>query len=333
MGVQSVTLTRHAQTRRGTLVPPADLGLICERVGLIAKRMSRQLAHASIGGELGMSGAINLHGEMVKKLDVWSNDVFLDAFEEGFPVCSLISEEMEQAHHIEANCGARSYAILYDPLDGSSNTDVNGPLGTVFSIRRRATGHSTDVTDVLRPGTEQVAAGYVLYGPSTQLVYTAGAGVDIFTFDRSLGEFLLWVEGVRMPPRGSAYGVNHGNFSKWHPGARKFVEHITSRKDKTTSYSLRYSGTFVADFHRCLLEGGIFMYPGEVAEGGKCRGKLRLMYELAPMAMIAEQAGGRASTGRGRILDVVPEAIHERQPIYIGGAAEVELAERMRVEG
>ncbi len=332
MKAPRITLVRHALTRKGT-APAGDLALILERIEFVAKRIARELAIASLGGELGYTGAINVQGEQQRKLDDWGNEAFLEAFEHGYPVCSLISEEMEEPRHYPANCRDTSYAVLFDPIDGSSNTDVNGSLGTIFSIRRRAKGHQNGIADILRPGSEQVAAGYVIYGPSTQLVWAAGAGVDIFTLDRSLGEFILWRENVKMPPYGSTYAVNQGNMSKWHPGARKFIEHITSRRDKRTSYSLRYSGAFAGDFHRCLLEGGIYLYPGEVGKDGKGGGKLRLMYELAPMALIAEQAGGRASTGKGRILDVVPGAIHERQPIYIGSADEIRLAEEMKAEG
>jgi len=333
MSAAGTTLTRHVMTKQKGLAPAADLALILERIALIGKRIACELAQSSIAGQLGYTGATNVQAEKVKKLDAWTNEVFLETFADGYPVCSLISEEMDKARHWPENCREPSYVVLCDPLDGSSNTDVNCSLATIFSIRRRAAGHNTAVADILRPGTEQVAAGYVLYGPGTQLVYTAGAGVDIFTLDRSLGEFILWRENVRMPPRGSTYAVNQGNAGKWHPGARKFIDHITSRKDKSTSYSLRYSGAFAADFHRCLLEGGIYLYPGEVSEGGKSTGKLRLMYELAPLSFVAEQAGGRGSTGKGRILDVVPAGIHERQPIYIGSAAEVELAEKMQAEG
>ena len=222
-----------------------------------------------------------MQGEKVKKLDQWGNQVFLDAFEHGYPVCSLISEEMDEPHHYSVSCRDNSYCILYDPIDGSSNTDVNGSLGTIFAVKKRAAGHSKGIDDILVPGSQQLIAGYILYGPATQLVYTAGAGVDIFTLDRTLGEFILWKENVKMPPHGSTYAVNQANAGKWNEGARKFLAHITSRKDKRTSHSLRYCGAFAADFHRCILEGGIYMYPGEVAEGGKAKGKLRLMYELA----------------------------------------------------
>ncbi len=328
-----ITLTRHIMTKSATALPVADLALIMERLELIAKRIARELAAASLGGELGYTGETNVQGEKVKKLDEWSNQVFLDAFEHGYPVCSLISEEMDEPHHYSVNCRDNSYCILYDPIDGSSNTDVNGSLGTIFAVKKRALGHGHGIDDILVPGTAQLIAGYILYGPAAQLVYSAGAGVDIFTLDRSLGEFILWEENVKMPPRGATYAVNQGNLGKWHEGARKFVAHITSRKDKRTSYSLRYSGAFAADFHRCLLDGGIFMYPGEVAEGGKAKGKLRLMYELAPLSMLAEQAGGRGSTGKQRILDIAATAIHERHPIYIGSAEEVALAESFNVEG
>ena len=328
-----ITLTRHIMTRSGTAIPVADLALIMERLELIAKRITRELAAAGLTGELGYTGATNVQGEKVKKLDQWGNEVFLDAFEHGYPVCSLISEEMDQPRHYSSNCRDHSYCVLYDPIDGSSNTDVNGSLGTIFAVKKRAPKHGNGIDDILSPGLQQVIAGYILYGPATQLVYSAGAGVDIFTLDRSLGEFILWKENVKMPPHGSTYAVNQANAGKWRDEARKFLAHITSRKDKRTSYSLRYCGAFAADFHRFLLEGGIYLYPGEVAEGGKAKGKLRLMYELAPLSMLAEQAGGRGSTGKGRILEVAATAIHERHPIYIGSAEEVALAESFNVEG
>ena len=333
MGIRDITLSHHVATHPSARIANTDLALILERIEFVAKRIAGALAHASLADDLGYTGETNVQGERTKKLDRWTNQVLLEAFAHRRPVCSLVSEEMEQALHLNPDCRAPSYSILYDPLDGSSNTDVNGSLGTIFSIRKRASVHSSDVTDILRPGTEQVAAGYILYGPGTQLVYTGGAGVDIFTLDNRRGAFMLWRESVKMPPRGAAYAVNQGNIGKFHPSARMFVEHLTSRKDKSTSYALRYSGAFAADFHRCLLEGGLYLYPGEATGNGQTKGKLRLLYELAPMAMIAEQAGGKASNGKGRILEVMPSSLHERQPVYIGSAAEVELAEQMKVEG
>ena len=198
-----ITLTRHIMSKSATAIPVADLALIMERIELIAKRIARQLAAAGLTGEIGYTGATNVQGEQVKKLDEWGNQVFLDAFEQGYPVCSLISEEMDEPHHYSVSCGDNSYCVLYDPIDGSSNTDVNGSLGTIFAVKKRAPGHAKGIEDILVPGSQQLVAGYVLYGPAAQLVYCAGAGVDIFTLDRSLGEFILWKENVKMPAHGS----------------------------------------------------------------------------------------------------------------------------------
>jgi fructose-1,6-bisphosphatase I len=334
MGHRAPILSDHLHTRKKTLMSTADLSLVIGRIALAGKLIASEVARASITGELGYSGDTNVQGEEQKKLDDWTNEVFLELFENCDPVCSLISEEMESAKHYERSCHSRdraSYAILVDPLDGSSNTDTNGSLGTIFSVRKRAPRHS-DGKDLLGPGSQQVAAGYVLYGPATQLIYTAGAGVDMFTFDPQIAEFVLWRENYKMPARGPYYSVNQGNLTKWHPGAQNLVRHLTSRKDKQTSYSLRYCGAFVADFHRCLIDGGMYLYPSEVSADGKSKGKLRLMYECAPLGMVAEQAGGRASNGTGRILDVTPKNIHDREPVYIGSATEVALAEEFRVE-
>ncbi len=332
MSAQPITLIRHLLTREKTAMPLEDFALVMERIVIVAKRIANELSHASIDGGLGYSGGTNFHGEEQKKLDEWTNQVFVEVFKRGYPVCSLISEEMDEPMHYERNCRGRSYAVIYDPLDGSSNSEVNAPVGSIFSIRQRAKQHGHKPDDLLVPGTNQLAAGYVLYGAATELVYTSGNGVDIFTYDRAIGEFILTRENVKMPSHGKTYAVNQGNISKWHPGARKLVEHMTSRKDKSTSYSLRYSGCLVADFHRCLLEGGMYLYPGEVLAGGKSTSKIRLMYELAPLALVAEEAGGRASNGSKRILDIVPGEIHEHQPIYIGSSQEVVLAEEFKPE-
>ena len=325
-----VTLDRYLRT--GQRIDPG-LIVALEQVALAVKRISNELAGAALKGELGYSGAINVQGEEVEKLDTWSDNVFIDTFSEGGPVCTLISEEMEEPRHFKAQCARYSYAVLYDPLDGSSNTDVNGALGTIFALRRRKPGHGDGIEDVLAAGSEQIAAGYGLYGPATMLVWTAGDGVNAFVLERGIGEFVLWREKIRMPERGKTYGVNQANAARWHPGARALLERLTGPKDKGGGYSLRYCGAFVGDFHRCLLNGGIFLYPGEVNAGGKSTGKLRLMYEVAPLSMLAEQAGGAGSTGHGRVLEVVPGRIHERVPVYIGSAEEVALAEQFKAEG
>jgi fructose-1,6-bisphosphatase I len=325
-----IALDRYLRTNKG--ISP-ELVVTLEQVAHAVKRISNELARAALKGELGYSGAINVQGEDVKKLDTWSNDVFIDTLSASGPVCTLISEEMEEPRHIKAQCGSNSYALLYDPLDGSSNTDVNGSLGTVFAVRRRKAGHGEGIDDVLAAGTEQIAAGYALYGPATLLVWTAGEGVNAFVLDPETGNFMLWLEKIPMPKRGKTYAVNQANAARWHPGARALLERLTGPKDQGGGCSLRYCGALVGDFHRCLLNGGIFLYPGEMTAGGRSAGKLRLMYEVAPLSMVAEQAGGASSTGHGRALEVVPGGIHERVPVYIGSAEEVALAEQLKVEG
>jgi fructose-1,6-bisphosphatase I len=330
MSSAGVTLTRHLLMQSNAPVPASDLALIMEQLTLAAKLISNELSRAALSGVLGYTGATNVQGEKVKKLDSYGNEVFVEVFGKGYPVCTLVSEEMDEAQHFPTNCRERSYAICYDPIDGSSNTDINGSLGTIFGIRQRAADHAKSVADLLVPGTTQLAAGYVLYGPSTLLVCTWGAGVNIYALDRQIGEFVLWRENVRMPPRGTTYAVNEAHYARWHPGAQRLIDSL--RGDKGGGYSLRYAGAFAADFHRALLEGGIYLYPSETTPGGKSAGKLRLMYEVAPLSMVAEQAGGRSTTGKGRALDLVPAEIHERAPVYIGSAEEVAMAERLGVE-
>jgi fructose-1,6-bisphosphatase I len=343
-------MTKPTLEARGkTMTKPSMMTLdrylhMCERIGpeLISalesvahavKRISNELAGAALKGELGYSGAVNVHGEEVEKLDSWSDKVFVDTFSAGGPVCTLISEEMEQPRHLKGQCARDSFALLYDPLDGSSNTDVNGSLGTVFALRRRKPGHGEGLADVLAAGTEQIATGYALYGPATMLVFTVGDGVSAFVLDRATGKFMLWLEKIMMPTRGKTYAVNQANAAKWYPGARALIDRFAGPKEQGGGYSLRYCGAFVGDFHRCLLNGGIFLYPGEISTGRRSAGKLRLMYEVAPLSMLAEQAGGAGSIGHGRALEVVPGDIHERVPVYIGSAEEVALAEQLKVEG
>jgi fructose-1,6-bisphosphatase I len=330
--MSGITLSHYVLTREKSALGPQELALIMGQLSLVARRMAHGLSQASLLGALGYTGSVNVQGEKAKKLDNWANEVFIDAFSEGHAVCSLISEEMEQVHHLTANCGARSYAMLFDPLDGSSNTDVNGSLGTIFALRPRAKGHGAELSDLFKPATSQLLAGYILYGPATQLVYTCGAGVRAFTLDTGVGEFVLWRDNVRMPSSGPSYAVNQANYDSWHPAARRLVDSLTHESENGRKHSLRYSGTFVADFHRCLLEGGIYLYPREAAAGAKGGGKLRLMYEVAPLAMVAEAAGGRASTGSGRVMEVIPAKIHERVPVYIGSSEEVLLAERLEAQ-
>lgn len=301
-----------------------ELSLLLMRLGVAGKRIARELAVADISHAHGSAGTENVQGEEQKKLDVRANDILIETFDYGGLVSFVASEELEKpiVYHGEAD-GAR-YLALFDPMDGSSNIDVNGVLGTIFSVRRRREGTEADL---LRPGTEQVAAGYILFGPAVLFVYSSGAGVHEFSLDPSIGEFVLVRRRVEMPLRGRTYAVNEGRRAGWSEPDRAFVEYL-KEKDEAAGrpYSTRYSGSMVADVHRILLEGGIYLYPADSASG-KPSGKIRMLYEAHPLAFVVEQAGGRASTGRERVLDIAPHSLHERIPVAIGSASEIELYE------
>jgi len=308
-----------------------ELSALLMRFGVAGKRIARELATAGLKRTLGSAGTANVQGEEQKKLDVIANEILLETFDYGGLVVLAASEEMEVPYLYETDEHAGRYAVLFDPMDGSSNIDVNGTLGTIFSIRRRQAGGEKDL---LRPGWEQVASGYILFGPAVILVYTAGEAVHVFTLDPGIGEFLLTQENLRMPERGRGYAVNEGRSRGWAKEARDFVEYL-KESDAATGrpYSTRYSASLVADVHRILLEGGIYLYPADCSKAGKPQGKLRLLYECAPLAMVVERAGGLATTGTERILDVVPTALHERVAIAIGSKIEVALYERFMKNG
>ena len=301
-----------------------EFSILLDQIGLVGKMISHDLRRAGLNRILGTTGEINIQGEVVKKLDQIANDTFVRVFEHSGLVCVLASEEMEKPLTM-VHEGAQ-YMLLVDPLDGSSNTDVNMPLGAIFSIRRAKSGQRRLVEDeLLQKGTEQIAAGYMLYGASTMFVFTVGQGVHGFTLEPSIGEYLLSNENIRIPQKGKVYSVNEGNYHRWPRGTQKYLDYLKA-DDKATGrpYSGRYSGCLVADVHRIMLGGGIYLYPGETA---KPEGKLRLMYEGNPLALIVEQAGGKASTGTMRILDVEPKALHQRVPLIIGSAEDVSRAE------
>lgn len=301
-----------------------ELSLLLMRFGAAGKRIARELALAGLRRLHGSASTENVSGEEQKKLDVVANDILLETFDYGGLVSVAASEELDELRTYPSDSG--HYAVLFDPMDGSSNIDVNGTLGTIFSIRR---WRGTDVDELLRPGTEQVAAGYILFGPAVLLVYTAGDAVHLFTLDPSIGEFLLTERIVRMPARGRGYAANEGRSGGWSDSVRAFVDYLKERDPESgRPYSTRYSGSLVADFHRILLEGGIYFYPPDLWPGGKKDGKLRVLYECHPLALLAETAGGFATTGSQRILDVVPKSLHGRTPFAIGSASEVALYER-----
>ncbi|HLC27380.1 MAG TPA: class 1 fructose-bisphosphatase [bacterium] len=330
MSRRGITLTRYIiEEQRGHPEATGEFTTLLAQIGLAAKMISRATTRAGLVDILGLTGEMNIHGEQVQKLDQYANQVFVSAFELSGLVSTLASEEMEEPLYLPEGYMQAKYVFLFDPLDGSSNIDVNGTIGSIFSVYRRVTeGVRGNLQDLLRRGSEQIAAGYVIYGSSTVLVYTSGNGVNGFTLDPGIGEFLLSHENLRIPARGNTYSANEGNYHKWHPEMRRFIDYLKAHDPAGgRPYSARYVGSLVADFHRTLLTGGVFLYPGEKADSKNPAGKLRLLYEVAPMAFIAEHAGGRAITGTERILDIVPESLHQRIPVIIGSPEEVSLAE------
>jgi fructose-1,6-bisphosphatase I len=300
-----------------------DFTALLTSLTLAAKIISREVNQAGLVRILGETGEINVHGEAVQKLDEFAQQTIYSAMGHSGHLCVMASEESEGIIPIPDGGKRGRYVLMFDPLDGSSNIDVNASIGTIFSIHRKiTTGVDGVLEDCLQTGTEQLAAGYFIYGSSTMMVYTTGHGVNGFTLDPTLGEFLLSHENIKIPKRGKIYSINEGNINQWDAGTRRYVEHVKAdQKSDGRPYSLRYIGSLVADFHRNLLKGGIFLYPGP-------KGKLRLLYEAAPLAMVVEQAGGNASTGSQRILDVVPESLHQRVPLIIGSTEDVRLYEK-----
>ncbi len=291
------------------------------------KIISKEVNKAGLAEILGLTGRQNVHGEQVQQLDEFAHETIYKAMDHGGHLCIMASEEYEDVLPIPDRFRKGKYVLLYDPLDGSSNIDVNVSIGSIFSILRKQTpGANGSLTDCLQPGYQQVASGYVIYGSSTMFVYTVGHGVFGFTLDPSIGEFLISHPDIETPPRGKIYSINEAYENSWDDGTRRYIEHLKSGK-AGRSYSLRYIGSLVADFHRNLLRGGIFLYPASF-KGGKPKPKLRLLYEANPLAFIVEQAGGRASTGRERILDIQPEQLHQKVPLIIGSRHDVELYEQ-----
>ena len=327
MGRTGITLTRFIiETQAGYPAATGEFSALLAQIGLAGKLIAHDLRRAGLINILGTTGAINVQGEVVKKLDESANETFIKVFQYSGLVCALASEEMEKPVQLPENWPHGKYMLLFDPLDGSSNTDVNMPMGTIFSVLRYdGKGGLPSEAEMIRRGTEQVAAGYLMYGSSTMLVFTSGRGVHGFTLDPGIGEYLLSHEDIRVPAKGAVYATNEGNYRKWFESTRRYVDYL-KESDKATGrpYTSRYSGCLVADVHRILLGGGIYLYPGEPA---KPEGKLRLLYEANPLAMVVEQAGGRASTGTMRILDVEPKALHQRVPLLIGSPDDVMKAE------
>ena len=327
MSNKVITIERHIieEERRHAGATGNFSGLLRD-LTLAIKVIWREVSKAGLVNILGTAGKENIHGESVRKLDVFADETIYKAMDHGGHLCVMASEENEDVLHIPDNYPKGKYVLLFDPLDGSSNIDANITIGTIFSIYRRVSpsGKGT-MADCIQPGYKQVAAGYSVYGSSTMFVYTTGDGVHGFTLDPSIGEFLLSHENIRMPRRGKVYSVNEGNYRYWDDGVKKYIKYL--QEEETTTgrpYSARYIGSLVADVHRTLLYGGIFLYPGDSRFP---TGKLRLMYEANPLAFIVEQAGGRGTNGIERILDVVPSSLHQRTPLFIGSEDDVALCE------
>ena len=296
-------------------------------VAIAAKMINREVTRAGLVDILGFAGHENVHGEKVQKLDQFAHDVIYKVLSSTGHLAVLASEEDEDIIPIPDGQPVGKYVVNFDPLDGSSNINANINIGTIFSILPRITQAGPGcLKDCLQAGVSQVAAGYVLYGSSTMLVYTTGNGVHGFTYEPSLGEFLLSHTSIRTPDRGRVYSVNESNYFKWTDGVKRYVDWLKNEDGASgRPYSARYVGSLVADFHRNLLYGGIFLYPGDRKNPN---GKLRLLYEAAPLAFIAEQAGGAASDGRRRILDIVPDELHQKTPLYLGSKQDVRECEQ-----
>jgi fructose-1,6-bisphosphatase I len=326
MITQAITLDRYLWQQQTVLKTPVELSILLGQIGYTAKIMAREISRAALVGQLGLVGEKNATGDAQKKLDVFSNETVIEAFSDTGLVAALVSEELDEPQYLDCR-NSTPYILCIDPLDGSSNVDTAGALGTIFGVYRRVTqeGCCDLEHDLLRRGHEMVAAGYVLYGTSTILVYTCGCGVDCFTLDTSLGEFLPSQADLRCPAEGKYYSANLSYIQDWQPQIQTFIQHLNREDAGKPSSSLRYSGALVADVHRSLVEGGIYFYPPSKHQPD---GKLRLLYECAPLAFVMEQAGGKASTGTQRTLDIQATSIHQRSPLVIGSAAAVELYEQ-----
>lgn len=300
-----------------------EFSIIMEQLAIASQVVRAHVRKAGLVDILGFTGKLNIFEEKVQRLDEFSNQVFMEAIKTSGRFCAMASEEMEEAILI-SNGG--EYVINFDPLDGSSNIDVNLSIGTIFSVYKRISrGKTATLDDLLQPGYNQIAAGYIIYGASTMFAYTTGYGVYGFTFDPAVSTYLLCHDPITIPEKGKIYSVNEANYKLWtEEGLKKYVEWLKDTdKETKRPYSLRYVGAMVADVHRTLLKGGVFMYP---ADKKNPNGKLRLLYEVNPMAFITEQAGGIASTGQQRVLDVVPQTLHQRVPVILGSPYDVKKA-------
>lgn len=309
---------------------PAELRLLIEVVARACKTIGHAVGKGELGEVLGSAQSENVQGEVQKKLDIIANDILLEANEWGGHLAAMASEEMETIHPIPNRYPMGEYLLLFDPLDGSSNIDVNVSIGTIFSVLRAADGMQVPTEgDFLQPGSKQVVAGYAVYGPQTVLVLTTGNGVQCFTLDREMGSWVMTQKNMQIPADTQEFAINASNARHWHAPVKRYVDEMLAGTTgpRGKDFNMRWIASMVADVHRILNRGGVFMYPADEREPDK-PGKLRLMYEANPMAFLVEQAGGAATNGQQRILDIQPEKLHQRVPVFLGSKNEVELVTR-----
>ena len=323
----SISLTRYLveqQRAKGRI--PSELRLLLEVVARACKSISHAVNKGALGDVLGTAGSENVQGEVQKKLDIIANEVLIEANEWGGHLAAMASEEMDSIHVVPNRYPQGEYLLMFDPLDGSSNIDVNVSIGTIFSVLKKAdTAKGVSEEDFLQPGTQQVAAGYCVYGPQTTLVLTVGDGVAMFTLDREQGSFVLTQENVKVPADTKEFAINMSNMRHWDEPVKRYIDECLQGEEgpRGKNFNMRWIASMVADVHRILTRGGVFMYPWDKREPGKA-GKLRLMYEANPMSWLIEQAGGASTNGRQRILDIQPTELHQRVSVILGSKNEVE---------
>ena len=324
---QKISLTRYlVEQQRQDGHIPSQLRLLLEVVARACKSISQAVNKGALGGVLGTAGSENVQGEVQKKLDIIANEVLIEANEWGGHLAAMASEEMDNIYVVPNRYPQGEYLLLFDPLDGSSNIDVNVSIGTIFSVLKKPEGSAAvEEKDFLQAGSKQVAAGYCVYGPQTTLVLTVGDGVAMFTLDREQGSFVLTDENVQIPADTQEFAINMSNMRHWDEPVKRYIDECLQGKDgpRGKDFNMRWIASMVADVHRILTRGGVFMYPWDKREPEKA-GKLRLMYEANPMSWLVEQAGGAATNGRQRILDLQPSKLHERVSVVLGSRNEVE---------
>ena len=329
--MKRISLTQYlVEEQRSQNTIPAELRLLIEVVARACKTISHAVGKGALGEVLGSAHSENVQGEVQKKLDILSNEILLEANEWGGHLAAMASEEMETIHQIPHRYPKGEYMLLFDPLDGSSNIDVNVSIGTIFSVLKAPDGMAAPTEDdFLQPGSKQVAAGYAVYGPQTVLVLTTGNGVNCFTLDREMGSWVLTQKQIQIPHETAEYAINASNARHWYPPVQRYIGELEAGKagPRGKDFNMRWIASMVADVHRILNRGGIFMYPADARDPSK-PGRLRLMYEANPMAFIVEQAGGAATTGSVRIMDLQPTQLHQRVAVFLGSKKEVELVTR-----